>query len=126
VFANIAQIGNNNPPPSTPGQSPPPIQLGGEAPAGPPVSSAAPVASSTSLSVAAAGVASVTNGTWTNAPSSFTYQWLRAGAPIFGSNSSTHTLVAADETFNLSCMVTAANAVGYAQATSNAIGPITA
>jgi hypothetical protein len=92
----------------------------------PPANTAAPVASSTSLSVAAAGVASVTNGTWTNAPTEYQYQWLRAGAPIFSATTASHTLVVADETFMISCRVTAINAGGSTSIVSNAIGPITA
>lgn len=92
----------------------------------PPVNTAAPVVSATSLSVAAAGVASVTNGTWTNAPTSYQYQWLRNTAPIAGQTGQTHALTAADETFNLSCRVTALNADGSAFVSSNSIGPVTA
>jgi hypothetical protein len=92
----------------------------------PPANTAAPVVSSTSLSVAAAGVASTTNGTWTGAPATYTYQWLRGGAPIFNATAQSYTLAVADETFMLSCRVTAENANGTVSATSNTIGPVTA
>lgn len=92
----------------------------------PPVNTAAPVVSSASLSVAADSAATATVGTWTNAPTSYTYQWLRNTAPIAGQTAQTHLLVAADIGFNLSCMVTAHNADGTGNATSNAIGPVTA
>jgi hypothetical protein len=91
-----------------------------------PVNTAAPVASATSLSVAAAGVASVTTGTWTNSPTSYTYQWLRAGVAIAGATTNSHALVAADVGASLTCQVTAVNAAGQTSVASNAIGPITA
>lgn len=93
---------------------------------GPPANTAAPVASATSLSVGAAGVASVTNGTWTHSPTSYTYQWMRGGTAIAGATTNSHTLVAADEGFNLSCNVTAVNAAGSSTVASNSIGPVTA
>lgn len=92
----------------------------------PPANTAAPVASATSLSVAGAGVASVTNGTWTQSPTSYTYQWLRNSAPIFNATAASYTLAAADVGSNLSCIVTATNPDGSGNATSNAIGPVTA
>jgi hypothetical protein len=91
-----------------------------------PVNTAAPVVSATSLSVAGAGVASCTTGTWTNTPTSYTYQWLRAGVAIAGATTNSHTLVAADVGATLTCQVTAINAAGQTSVASNAIGPITA
>ena len=52
-------------------------------------------------------VLTVANGTWTNSPSSFTYQWLRDGAVIAGSVNQTRTLVAADIGHVISCAVVA-------------------
>ena len=46
-------------------------------------------------------------GTWTNAPTSFDYQWLRDGVPISGSINASRTVVTADVGHVLSCTVTA-------------------
>jgi hypothetical protein len=92
----------------------------------PPVNTVAPVVSAPGLSVAGPNTASTTNGTWTNTPTTYGYQWLRTGSPIFNANNQTHLLVAADQGFMLSCMVTAYNADGSGTATSNQIGPVTA
>lgn len=92
----------------------------------PPVNTVAPAVSATSLSVAAAGVASCTTGTWTEAPTSYTYQWRRGGTNIGGAAGSTYTLQAADVGLLITCNVTAINAAGSAQQLSNAIGPVTA
>jgi hypothetical protein len=90
----------------------------------PPAVTTAPAVTASSLSVAAAGVLTTTNGTWSGAPT-FTRQWLR-GTTNIGTGALTYTLVAADETHTISCRVTATNAHGQAMATSNAVGPITA
>jgi hypothetical protein len=87
----------------------------------------APVVTATSLSVAGAGVASVTNGTWTNSPTGYTYQWHRAGANIAGATNSSYTFVVADEANLINCAVTPTNAAGTGTpAMSNSIGPIVA
>jgi hypothetical protein len=60
-------------------------------------------------------------GTWSAAPTSYAYQWRRGGANI-GTNASTYMIVAADQGYNLDCVVTATNAVGSTAAPpSNAI-----
>lgn len=53
----------------------------------------APVASGT---VEIGQTLSTTNGSWTNSPTSYTYQWQRDGVDISGETSSTYTVVAAD------------------------------
>lgn len=84
----------------------------------PPANTTAPVASGTGT----VGLTlSVTNGVWTNGPTSYAYQWLRAGANIAGATSATYVLQAADSTTSVSCRVTATNASGSTPATSNAI-----
>ena len=50
-----------------------------------------------------------TTGTWTNSPTSFTYQWNRAGTPIAGATASTYVPVTADIGNTLTVSVTAAN-----------------
>jgi hypothetical protein len=91
-----------------------------------PANEFAPYASATSLSVAGGGVASVTNGIWYNNPTSYTYQWYRAGAAIAGATAATHTLVAGDVGFYVNCVVTAVNSFGSMGSQSNNVGPIVA
>jgi hypothetical protein len=82
-----------------------------------PVNSTLPVISgSTTLG----SVLTTTNGTWSNSPTSFAYQWKR-GATNIGTNASTYTLVIADSTAAITCVVTATNAGGSTPATSNTI-----
>lgn len=83
----------------------------------PPVNTVAPVVTGTTT---LGSVLTTTNGTWTNSPSSFTYQWKR-GATNIGTNTNTYTLVAADSTAAITCVVTAINAAGSTPATSNII-----
>jgi len=67
-----------------------------------------------------------TTGTWSGIPTpTYSYQWKR-GATNIGTNSSTYTLVAADagNTSNITCVVTATNSAGSANATSNQIAQI--
>lgn len=66
-----------------------------------------------------------TNGTWTNSPTSYTYQWYRGATLITGATSSSYTLVQADagNTSNIKCTVTASNGL-TASADSNTIAQI--
>jgi hypothetical protein len=57
-------------------------------------------------------------GTYSGAPSTFTYAWLRDAAPISGATAATYTVVAADAGHRLQCRVTATNASGAVVATS--------
>ena len=82
-----------------------------------PVNTVAPVVSGTAV---VGQTLTTTNGTWTNSPSSFSYQWFR-GATQIGTNASTYTLVSADAGQSVTCRVTATNAGGSANATSNAL-----
>jgi len=84
-------------------------------PTAPPVNSTLPVISGTT---SVGSVLNTTNGTWTNSPSSFSYQWKR-GATNIGTNTTTYTLVQADAAQNITCVVTATNAAGSTNATSN-------
>jgi len=60
------------------------------------------------------------DGTWTNSPTSYAYQWKR-GATNIGTNANTYTLVNADAGQSITCVVTATNAGGSTPATSNAV-----
>jgi surface protein len=82
-----------------------------------PVNTIAPVISGTTT---LGSVLTTTDGTWTNSPTSFAYQWKR-GATNIGTNANTYTLVVADTNQNITCVVTATNAGGSTPATSNII-----
>ncbi len=80
----------------------------------PPVNTTAPLVTGTTA-------LSCTMGNWTNAPTSYAYQWLRGGTAIGGATANTYTVVGADSGTNVSCRVTASNAAGSTPAVSNAI-----
>jgi hypothetical protein len=66
------------------------------------------------------------DGTWTNSPSSYAYQWQRDNSGggsysnIASATASTYLLTATDVGCNVRCVVTATNAVGSTSANSNA------
>lgn len=92
---------------------------GAAPPVPPPLNTTAPVASGTPT---VGNVLSVSNGAWSNSPTSYAYRWLRNGANItLNAQASTYTLVAADAGTNCSCRVTATNASGSTPAVSNAL-----
>jgi hypothetical protein len=97
------------------------LPVSGVAPALP-VNTVAPVVSGTAV---VGQTLTTTNGTWTNSPSSFSYQWFRGATPV-GTNSVNYTPVQADagNTSNITCRVTATNAGGSANATSNQIAQV--
>jgi hypothetical protein len=65
-------------------------------------------------------------GTWLNSPTSYAYQWNRAGTAILGATASTYTVQAADVGQPITCSVTASNADGASlvAATSLPVVPI--
>jgi hypothetical protein len=65
-----------------------------------------------------------TNGTWTNSPDTYSYQWKRDGVVISGETNSTYIISSIDDGHTLSCSVTASNIAGNATATSSGVGPI--
>jgi hypothetical protein len=134
VFSNIFNMGAVAPP-STPGQTPPPIvgsavptipQLPWnpwpEFPTAPPVNTAPPVVTA-ATDLVVGSVANATAGTWTNA-TSYAYQWLRNGSPIFNASGTSYTFVQADVGFMIAVLVTAIGAGGDTSAESNEIGPV--
>ncbi len=66
-------------------------------------------------------VLTCSQGTWTNSPTSYAYQWLRGGSAIAGATSSTYSLGAADAGGLISCAVTSTNAGGSTVSTSAAV-----
>ncbi len=71
------------------------------------------------------------NGTWTNTPTSFAYQWLRCNAGgnscanVANGTQKTYTLVGADATHTMRVRVTATNADGSASAQSDQTAAVT-
>ena len=62
------------------------------------------------------------DGAWDNSPTSFTYQWYRDATPISGETLNEYYLDAADVDKEITCQVTAINAIGSSSpASSNAI-----
>jgi hypothetical protein len=74
-------------------------------------------------SAATGELLSADKGAWDDAVS-FTYQWLRDGAPITGALSSSYRVTTADRGAMLGVRVTAINPWGSATATSAEIGPV--
>ena len=85
---------------------------------GVPANTAAPVASG---SLTVGSTLSCTQGTWTNSPTSYAYQWQRGGANISGATSASYVTVTADGGTSVGCLVTATNAVGSASQASNTL-----
>lgn len=81
----------------------------------PPVNTVLPAISGT---VDIGQTLTATNGTWTNSPSGYTYQWKRNGVAIVGATANTYTLTASDPGTTITVTVTATNAGGATAATS--------
>ncbi len=75
------------------------------------------------ISGGTAAAVTTTDGTWTNSPSSFTYQWKRNGVNIGGATANTYTIVTADIGTTITVTVTATNAAGSTPATSAGYSP---
>jgi hypothetical protein len=85
----------------------------------PPAMTAAPVVSPTTAGVD--DTLTSTTGTWNNTPTSYAYQWKR-GATNVGTNAASYLVVAADAGSNITCVVTATNAVSSSVSSpSNAV-----
>ena len=64
---------------------------------------------------------SCSQGTWTNSPTSYAYQWLQNGVNISGATASSYVVVTGDAGTSIRCTVTATNATASGSATSNAL-----
>ena len=62
---------------------------------------------------------SVSNGTWSATPDSYTYQWTRGGANVSGATANTYALTSADNGTSITCVVTAVKA-GYTSGSATA------
>lgn len=60
------------------------------------------------------------NGTWTNAPTSYTYQWSAGGVAIAGATNQTYVLTASEVGKTVTVAVTASNATGASVPASSA------
>lgn len=69
-------------------------------------------------------ILTVSNGTWSNSPTSYGHAWYRNGALITGANAATYTLAPADEGAMIRARVTAINASGSFTSSSNEVGPV--
>ena len=75
--------------------------------------------------VAVGQVVSVSNGTWSGSPASYTYQWQANGVDIAGATVPTYTVQAGDAGKLIGCAVTATDADGGAtRAWSSEVGPV--
>ena len=83
----------------------------------PPVNSVLPTISGTAK---VGNTLSATSGTWSNSPSSYSYQWNRHGSAIPNATNSTYALVYADNGATITVSVTAINSSGFSRATSSA------
>ena len=115
----VPQVGGIVPRPVT-------ITVGGGGGGSPPVNSVLPVIVGTAL---VGSAVSCSSGTWTGAATiTYAYQWYRDGVAIGGATTSSYTLIAADGTAGITCLVTATNGDGTAKAAalgvSVGIGPV--
>ena len=70
-------------------------------------------------------VLSVSNGTWSGSPTSYSYQWLRDGAEIASATANTYTLVSGDLGKMIGCAVTATDTYGgQTKVWASEVGPI--
>lgn len=95
--------------------------LAGGASPPPPVNATAPIITGT----AQVGQSlTCSDGTWTNNPTSFAYQWKRGGLTILGATASGYLVTTDDIGAQITCTVTATNGGGASAATSTAVVPI--
>lgn len=87
----------------------------GPPPVVPPVNQVLPVITGTLFTNQ---VLSCSTGTWTNSPTSYTYQWKRNTVNIGSATNDTYTTVDADAGTTITCLVTAINTAGNTPATT--------
>ena len=93
----------------------------------PPVNTVAPAITGTPN---VGNVLTVSNGTWDNTPTGYTYTWqisidgLTAWSDIPGETTNTYTIGAEMESYYIRAIVTASNEFGNASAPSNVVGPV--
>lgn len=92
-------------------------------PVGAPVNSVAPAISGAPT---VGQTLNTSNGTWSNSPTGYTYQWRRNGVAISGATNSSYTLINIDEGATITVAVTASNAGGSATTVSAGVGPVAA
>lgn len=61
-------------------------------------------------------------GTWTETPTSYSYQWKNNDSDIVGATNSTYVTVAGDNADTITCAVSATNAIGTSGATTSSNG----
>lgn len=66
----------------------------------------------------------VSNGTWANKPTSYSYQWFKNGTALLGATANVFPLLVQDFGAYFSATVTATNPVGSISASTNNAGPI--
>jgi len=69
-------------------------------------------------------ILSVSNGVWTNNPTSYNYQWYAGSNPITDATDPTYDLTPDELGLNVACQVTAINGTGQGVALSNWVGPV--
>lgn len=99
------------------------IKLGVTSPVAAPINSVVPVISSSAPQTGTAET--TTNGTWSNSPTSYNYQWERVDTSMnIGTNSNSYTPVTSDVTHTLGIAVQACNAGGCNTANSTATSSV--
>lgn len=94
------------------------VSAGGSAP----VNSVLPAITGT---LAVGQTVTVSNGTWSNTPTSYAYQWYDGAIAISGATASTYVIQSGDAGLVLGANVTASNGAGSATATATGGGTVT-
>ncbi|MBD8677933.1 hypothetical protein [Sphingomonas sp. CFBP 13720] len=71
-------------------------------------------------------VLTVSDGTWTNSPTGYAYQWRAETVVIVGATSKTYTPTTSEQDKVIDCEVTATNAAGARTRLSTSVGPVVA